>query len=184
MQTTHNPTLPRHRLYWIYDDRKPADPLRDGYIGVTTQTVGKRVHSHINNRFSGISTDAHSDQQVGNRAPKKMHRILSQIPVENIQYKEIIWSYDEETIESIERAFRPTKGIGWNSYAGGKPRGTQKPFTMKFNDGRKDETYPSIAAAGRNGHHMGNLSSVLRGKIKDSVVYKTKVRYTAEFINV
>lgn len=157
---------PRYKLYWIYDSREEADPLFDGYIGITKQSVDKRVKGHRYEKHSGLSSDTSESLNPSSKAAKPLHRKINSIPFEHLAWKEIIWSYDEETILTVARAFRPQSGIGWNAHPGGKPQGKQKAIIITSPAGDEVE-FISIAAAGRAGHTMPLISNMLHGKISD-----------------
>lgn len=77
-------------LYWIYND-ECLDPKVDGYIGIT-ENVETRFKQHLSRN---------------SRIPK------------NVQYK-ILYEGSREECFNLESVYRPSKGIGWNSAAGGK----------------------------------------------------------------
>ena len=145
----------RYRLYWIYDNRNSADPLKDGYIGVTSQTIGKRVAAHKKTPYQNNGT-----------TKRPLYWILKDIPDENIEVKEICWTYDKVAMGHIERAFRPKVKIGWNSFAGGKiHNNTPRSFIIKNIDGTEAK-YSSQWAAQKDGYDQGRLGQCLRGTLK------------------
>ena len=151
----------KHKLYFVWDDRQAADPFKDGYIGVTTQSVDKRVGFHKTSQYSGLSDSATS----GNRNERKMYKILKEIPDEHIQHRTMMWHHDPEVIAMVEAFFRPTSNIGWNSHPGGRVESESRPFVLNFSDGTS-KPYNTIAEAGRDGINIGSVSRLLRGLCK------------------
>lgn len=148
----------KYKLYWMYDNRIPhQDPLKDGYIGVTSQTIGKRVKLHRIKKY----VDGNNKQNVN----RKIYEIIKDIPEENLEWREIIWSYDRASMEMIERAFRPQPNIGWNVYKGGQPHGKSRPVIVTDPHGN-EKLYPTLAALRKAGLHDGTASNVLQGRGK------------------
>ena len=170
----------RHKLYFVWDDRKPADPFVDGYIGVTCQDVEQRVEGHKRLQYSGLGKSSTS----GNGNERKMFKILAEIPDENIEYRTMMWHEDPEVIAKVEAFFRPTSNIGWNSHPGGRVEGESKPFSMTFEDGYV-RPYNTISQAGKDGFNMGHISRALKGKYspnyKNSIPSPFGGRVTVEY---
>ena len=141
----------RYKLYWIYDDRQAADPVKDGYVGITTESIEKRLDKHKNTEFNAGSVSTY---------PRKMYSILKDIPEEHIKIKEICWSTCEDMICKVEQAFRPTANIGWNTHKGGKRIGKTRPFTITTPDGTRKE-YRTFVQAREDGYNDGHIHEVL-----------------------
>ena len=162
----------KYKLYWMYDNRIPhQDPLKDGYIGVTSQTVGERVRLHRLKRYvSG------NNKQSANR---KIYEIIKDIPKKNLEWKEIVWSYDRVSMEMIERAFRPTANIGWNTFKGGQPMSESKPMIVTAPDGT-EKRYETFVAIRNDGLHDGNASNCLQRPHKHKTFSNGhKIRYAS-----
>ena len=108
MKDSNTVTKVRHKLYFVWDDRKPADPFKDGYIGVTCQDVEQRVEGHKRLQFSGLGKSSTS----GNGNERKMYKILKEIPDEHIKFRTMMWHEDPEVIAKVEEFFRPEAYIG------------------------------------------------------------------------
>ena len=128
----------RYKLYWIYDDRQAADPVKDGYVGITTESIEKRLDKHKNTEFNAGSVSTY---------PRKMYSILKDIPEEHIKIKEICWSTCEDMICKVEEAFRPTANIGWNTYKGGKRIGKTRPLLLRDLTGPRRTTEHTLKPA-------------------------------------
>ena len=171
----------RHKLYFVWDDRKPADPFKDGYIGVTCQDVEQRVEGHKRLQYSGLGKSSTS----GNGNERKMYKILKEIPDEHIKFRTMMWHEDPEVIAKVEEFFRPEAYIGWNSHKGGRVEGESKPFTMTFEDGYV-RPYSTISDAGKDGFNIGHVSRALKNKY--SANYKNSIpspfggRVTVEYV--
>ena len=161
--------MKRYRIYWIYDDRMKCDPITDGYIGVTTQTIGQRLISHKTTKMNAGSSSEY---------PRKLYTILSSIPDEHIRIKEVMWTYEGEMAETVERALRPTANIGWNTHKGGKSLGVSRPFDLIAPDGTRTR-FNSMMEARAAGWNDGNISCVLSSKYPNR---KTVKGHTAEYV--
>ena len=147
----------KYKLYWIYDNRIPhQDPMTDGYIGVTSSTLGQRLANHKSD-VANVNAD-------GSVNPfRKMYHILKRIPDENIVIKEIVWSYDQKNVAVLEEALRPRPDIGWNTHKGGKAESTHKDFVIEWPNGRM-KRYKKQTEAVADGFNSGNLSQLLHNK--------------------
>ena len=149
----------QHKLYWIYDDRIPHQcPSEHGYIGVTSGTLGERLHGH---RYNAIN----SPERATAKTERNLYGILGDIPTEHIKIKEIVWSYNEDIVLMLEKALRPEPNIGWNKQTGGvKKSKTQKIRAISPNGDHYN--FRSIyQAAKETGINSGNISHVLKGRI-------------------
>ena len=148
----------KYKLYWLYDNRiENQDPLKDGYIGVTSKELHVRRASHVSTRISDGAKKHFT----------KLGQTVSKVPVENLKIKEIVWSYNHNTIATIERAFRPTTNIGWNIHPGGKDiYGVKRSFNVFSPDGTFYKKYNTFVEARRDGFNDGNLNQCLKGKNK------------------
>jgi TusA-related sulfurtransferase len=89
-------------VYWAHLKRH-KDIKKDGYVGITSNTLGERRRAHI---------------KASRRADHHFARVIK-------KYKdEIIWDVINENISEeqaleLEYTFRPNVSIGWNSIKGG-----------------------------------------------------------------
>lgn len=153
--------MKKFKLYWIYDNRIPHQcPTKDGYIGITSQTIEQRLLMHKTQQFNtGNGVNA-------GKIERKMFKILNEIPEEHIVIKEIVWSYDQDAMNIVEKAFRPEPNIGWNTQRGGKTHyHGYRPFIITKPDGRQ-EHYRTFAEANIAGYNDGNLHQHLMGNRK------------------
>ena len=151
----------RYKLYWIYDDRQAADPVKDGYVGITTESIEKRLEAHKKLKYNAGSTTTY---------PRKMYSILKDIPEEHIKIKEICWSTCEDMICKVEEAFRPTANIGWNTYKGGKKIGKTRPFTITRPDGTTKD-YRTYVEAREDGYNDANICRALSPKYPNNKTF-------------
>ena len=42
-----------YKVYWIFDGSTDNDVMTQGYVGITTQSITKRLKSHMNSTNSG-----------------------------------------------------------------------------------------------------------------------------------
>lgn len=143
----------KYTMYWMYDNRiENPNPLEDGYIGVTTGSVKRRVSNHVNGQ---------GDYYSGNK--RRVHMFISELPEGALGVKELCWSYDEDRMSMLERLYRPRSNMGWNAHPGGKKIGESKPFTIVSPEGieYKFKTQYDARAAG---FKQGHISECLNGK--------------------
>ena len=160
--------MTRYKIYWIYDDRQKNDPLKDGYIGLTTQTIEQRLVGHKTQKYNAGGSTEYT---------RKLYSILQEIPDEFIKIKEIMWTYEGEMAECIEKALRPTSNIGWNVHKGGKTIGVSRPFDLIAPDGTRTR-FNTMSEARAAGWNDGHISMVLNPKYPN----KTVKGYTAEYV--
>lgn len=105
-----------YTLYWIHSsDQK--DPLSEGYVGITSQSLEKRFKDHkFNNK----------NLHLKNRCRKGGVNIVSLY--ENLTYDEA---------REKEKQYRPQKNIGWNIATGGDVPPSRKGITCQDNDKSK-----------------------------------------------
>lgn len=160
----------KYRLYWMYDNSIPnQDPLKDGYIGITSRTLKSRLATHKTQKYSpGIKV----------HKTKLSDHIDSMKDINDLTIKELCWSYDDNAISLIEKAFRPTKNIGWNIHPGGKDIfGISKPFAIYNKENQEVARYDTFFEARKDGWHDGNLSEHLRKPEKRKTVRGYTARY-------
>ena len=87
-----------YKIYWIkYLDHN--DPLKEGYIGLTSQTIQTRFMEHQGNKKNKL---------LANRCKK-----------ENVEVVCLEENLTKEQASLIEENYRPTENIGWNINKGG-----------------------------------------------------------------
>lgn len=87
-----------YTLYWI-KNTEYKNPLTEGYIGITKQTLHKRFEDHKNN---------HKNKHLKNRCRQSNTFILPL--AENLSKSEA---------QELELKYRPKENIGWNIAKGG-----------------------------------------------------------------
>jgi predicted GIY-YIG superfamily endonuclease len=87
-----------YKLYWIkYPEHQ--DPLTEGYIGITSQTIEKRFSDHKHNN---------KNKHLKNRCRQN-----------NVEIICLEDNLEKEEARTIEEKYRPFKNIGWNINKGG-----------------------------------------------------------------
>ena len=144
----------KYKLYWLYDNRIPnQDPLTDGYIGVTGKSLASRLKGHKKLFTDGVKPHF-----------TRLGSFIENLPEENLVMKEIIWSRCEENMALLERAFRPTGYIGWNTHPGGKKITKNiktRPFEVFNPKGESVGVFNNYYEVRAAGFHDANVSEAL-----------------------
>lgn len=87
-----------YKLYWIkYPEHQ--NPLLEGYIGITSQTIKKRFNDHKHNN---------KNKHLKNRCRQ-----------ENVEIICLKDNLKKEEAKLLEKQYRPLENIGWNINKGG-----------------------------------------------------------------
>jgi hypothetical protein len=111
-----------YKIYWIkYPEHN--DPLKEGYIGLTSQTIEKRFMDHKFNKKNKL---------LANRCKK-----------ENVDVVCLQENLTEKQARLIEENYRPTENIGWNINKGGdlppSRKGKISPKSLLKGDNRTEK---------------------------------------------
>jgi hypothetical protein len=111
-----------YKIYWIkYPEY--SDPLKEGYIGLTSQTIEKRFMDHKSNKKNKL---------LANRCKK-----------ENVEIICLQENLTEDQAKLIEENYRPTENIGWNINKGGdlppSRKGKISPKSLLKGDNRTEK---------------------------------------------
>ena len=139
-----------YKIYWIkYPEH--TDPYQEGYIGLTSQTVEKRLLEHKHNRKNKL---------LSNRCKKEL-----------IQTVCLHDNLIESEARIIEEKYRPLENIGWNINKGGdlppSRKGKISEKTLLIGEQRTEKQ--KQAAAKHSERMKGNNSS---GKRKNKIVHE------------
>ena len=139
-----------YKLYWIkYPEHK--DPKTEGYIGITSQSLEKRLKDHSYNT---------KNKHIRNRVNSGKCIIL--LLEDNLT---------QEQAKKIEEEYRPTQNIGWNLNKGGDlpPSRTGKVGIKTKLIGENRTEKQKLASKKHSLKMKGNNSS---GKRKNKVIHK------------
>lgn len=139
-----------YKIYWIkYSEHN--DPMSEGYIGLTSQTIEERFKEHLYNKKNKL---------LSNRCKKEDVKIIC-----------LHDNLSEEEAKILETNYRPLENIGWNINKGGdippSKRGIINPKTLLTGDNRTEKQ--KIAARNHSERMKGNNSS---GKRKNKVIHE------------
>ena len=134
-----------YKIYWIkYPNH--SNPLNEGYIGLTSQTIEKRFADHKSNTKNKL---------LSNRCKKEI--------------VEVVCLHDglsKDEARMLEEKYRPSENIGWNINKGGDlPPTRQGKISLKSKLKGDDRTEKQKIAAQKHSERMrGNNSSGKRTK--------------------
>lgn len=139
-----------YKVYWIKSPEH-QDPFKEGYIGITSQSLNKRFNDHKHN----------------NKNKHLKYRCRKQ-DVEIVCLLENLDSYEAKRIELV---MRPSENIGWNINKGGDlPPSRKGKTSVKSKLKGEERTEKQKLAAQKHSERMkGNNSS---GKRKNRVVHE------------
>lgn len=102
--------LPKSCIYWLYDKQRHTDPRVEGYVGVSSRGLPKRLNDH------------RKAAEKGSKLP--VHRAIRKYG-ENLGYQ-ILIEADPEFCLLVENMLRPVPNMPktWNVAQGGVPSPT------------------------------------------------------------
>jgi hypothetical protein len=138
-----------YKVYWIKSSEH-SDPLKEGYIGITSQSLDKRFNDHKHNT---------KNNHLRNRCRKQDTEIICLL--ENLNSFEA---------KKIELTMRPSENIGWNINKGGDlPPSRKGKVSLNSKLKGNERTEKQKLAAEKHSERMkGNNSS---GKRKNKIVH-------------
>jgi len=139
-----------YKIYWI-KYLEHTDPYKEGYIGLTSQTIEERLSEHKHNKKNKL---------LSNRCRKEL--------VQTICLHD---NLSESEAKLLEQKYRPSENIGWNINKGGdlppSRRGKVGEKTLLIGEQRTEKQ--KQASAKHSERMRGNNSS---GKRKNKVIHE------------